>query len=241
MEQAENLFAERNVRLVNLFTEKFLILTGKQPVIDYTLPVSTVVSTDIPIPQPSATLPTSQQPYGMPMNYFSAQIVTPTNALVAQQTHSDPLTSIHSLANFRRMCELENFTPSYSTLAYNMPPVPPRGATPNIGPITDEMFDRYVQQWQNWQQPVRLTPSTGQTGSPTPVSLVISTGQTGSPGHATTNQQITSTPTQTNSSINLEKFLAKYKNDLAKMIKENLGVDVRGKTQTYQKAVSYVF
>ena len=36
MEQVENLFAERDVRLVDLFSEMFLILTGKQPVIDDT-------------------------------------------------------------------------------------------------------------------------------------------------------------------------------------------------------------
>ena len=112
---------------------------------------------------------------------------------------------------------------------------------PHIGPITDEMFDRYVQRWQHRQQPVRPTPSTGQTGSPQPVRPVISTGQTGSPSHATSNQQIASTSAQPNSLINLEKFLAECKNDLAKMIKDNLGVDVRGKTQSYQKAVSYVF
>ena len=44
-----------------------------------------------------------------------------------------------------------------------------------------------------------------------------------------------STSTQPNSSINLEKFLAECKNDLAKMIKESLGVDVKSKTLSYQK------
>ena len=44
-----------------------------------------------------------------------------------------------------------------------------------------------------------------------------------------------STSTQPNSSINIEKFLAKCKNDLAKMIKESLVVDVKGKTLSYQK------
>ena len=44
-----------------------------------------------------------------------------------------------------------------------------------------------------------------------------------------------STSTHPNSSINLEKFLAEFKNDLAKMIKENLGVDIKGKTLSYQK------
>ena len=99
MEQVKNLFAERDVRLVDLFTEKFLILTGKQPVIDDTSPVSTVESTEIPIPQPSATLPVNQPQYGMPIHYFSGQIVTPTNALVAHQTYSDPLTSVQLSPN----------------------------------------------------------------------------------------------------------------------------------------------
>ena len=227
--QVENLFAERDVRLVNLFTKKFLILTGRQPVIYDTSPVSTVVSTEIPVPQPSVTLPASQPPYGMPMHYFSGQTVTPTNALVAQQTYSDPLTSVHSSANFYRTHELENSTPPYSTYACNMPPVPPRSTMPQSGPMTDEMFDRYVQRWQNKQQPVRPTPSTGQTGSPQPIKPIVSIGQTSSPGHATSNRQIASTSMQPNSSINLEKFFVECTNDLGKMIKENLGVDIRGK------------
>jgi len=125
MEQVKNLFAERDVRLVDLITEKMMILASKQPVIDDTSPISTVESTEIRIPQSSAILPTSQPPYGMPMNYFSGQIVMPTNALVAQQTYSDPLTSIQGLANFRRTYELENSTPPYYTHTYNMPSVPP--------------------------------------------------------------------------------------------------------------------
>jgi len=68
-----------------------------------------------------------------------------------------------------------------------------------------------------------------------PVRLVVSTGQTSCPGHATSNQQIVSTSTQPNSSINLEKFLAECNNDLTKMIKESLGVEVKGKTLSYQK------
>ena len=86
MEQVKNLFAERDVRLVDLITEKMMILAGKQPVIDDTLPVSTVESIEIPVSQSLVTLLASQLPYGMPMNYFSGQTVTPTNALVAQQT-----------------------------------------------------------------------------------------------------------------------------------------------------------
>jgi len=37
------------VRLVDLITEKMMILAGKQPVIDDTYPISTVESTDIPV------------------------------------------------------------------------------------------------------------------------------------------------------------------------------------------------
>ena len=84
MEQVKNLFAERDVRLVDLITEKMMILAGKQPVIDDTSPVSTIESIDIPVSQPSVTLPASQPPYGMPMHYFSGQTVMPTNALAAQ-------------------------------------------------------------------------------------------------------------------------------------------------------------
>ena len=75
------------MRLVDLITEKMLILAGKQPIIDDTSPDSSVTSTEIPIPQPSVTLPVSQSSYGMPMHYFSGQTVTTTNALVAQQTY----------------------------------------------------------------------------------------------------------------------------------------------------------
>ena len=97
---------------------------------------------------------------------------------------------------------------------------------PHIGPITDKMFVRYMQRWQNRQQPVGPTPSTGQTGSS---------------GHTTSNKQISSTSTQPNFLVSLEKLLAECKNDLAKMIKENLEIDVRGKTQCYQKSYPISF
>ena len=155
-----------------MFTDKLLTLVGKQPIIDDISPDYTVETTKVHVPQPSVTLLASQPPYGMLMHYFSGQTVMPTNVLVAQQTYSDPLTSIHSSANFRQTHELENSTPPYSTYACNMPPVPPRSTMPQSGPMTDEMFDRYVQRWQNKQQPVRPTPSTGQTGSPQPVRPV---------------------------------------------------------------------
>ena len=81
----------------------------------------------------------------MSMSYFSSQTVTPTNAMVAQQIYSDHITSIPSSANFRRTNELENFVPPYSTHAYSTPPIPHRSTMAPIVPVTNEMFDRYVQ------------------------------------------------------------------------------------------------
>ena len=119
------MFTEQDVCLVNMFTDKLLTLVGKQPIIDDISPDYTVETSEVHVPQPSVTLLASQPPYGMPMHYFSGQTVMPTNVLVAQQIYSDPLTSIHSSANFRPMHELENSIVPYSTHAYNMPMVPP--------------------------------------------------------------------------------------------------------------------
>jgi len=57
----------------------------------------------------------------------------------------------------------------------------------------------------------------------------------------TPSQHTASTSAQPNSSNSFEEVLAEYKNDLAKLIKENLGADLRGKTQVYQKIVSSFF
>ena len=124
----------------------------------------------------------------MPLNFYGSQTVTPTNAMVAQQTYSDPLATVHSSANFYQTNELENFVPSYSTHTYSTPPVPPRSTMLFIGPITDEMFDRYVQRWKDRQRPIRPTHQTGQTGAPQPVRPVVPTGLTGSPHHTVPNQ-----------------------------------------------------
>ena len=40
--------------------------------------------------------------------------------------------------------------------------------------------------------------------------------------------------TQPNSSSHFDKVLTDYKNDLANLLRENLGVDVRSKTRAYQ-------
>ena len=71
---------------------------------------------------------------------------------------------------------------------------------------------------------------------PHPVRPVASTGQTGSSGHMTPNQHTASISAQPNSSSDFDRVLAEYKSDLAKLIKESLGVDVRGTTCTYQKS-----
>ena len=126
MEQVENLFAEREVRLVDMLTDKLLTLVGKQPVIDDISPVSTVETTKVPVPQPSVTLLASQPPYGMLMHYFSGQTVTPT--------YTDPIVSIPGSTNFSRTNELVTHGSQ----------IPPRNSMPPIGPISDEMFDRYV-------------------------------------------------------------------------------------------------
>ena len=98
-----------------------LIAAGKQPeVTNDTSPVSTAVTTETSISQRSATLPMGQPQYGMLLNYFSSQTVTPTNALLVQQTYSDPNTSIHGSDNFSQTNEL-----AYGVPSYNQPPIPP--------------------------------------------------------------------------------------------------------------------
>ena len=107
---------------------------------------------------------------------------------------------------------------------------------PHPGLISDEMFDRYVQRWQNRQRPVRPVYQTGQTGSPQLVRPVVPTGPTGPTGQFVPNQREVSTSTQPNSSSNFDKILTDYKNDLANLLRESFGVDVRSKTRTYQKS-----
>ena len=60
IEQVENLLAERDVWLVNLISAMVLIAVGKhRGITDDTSPISTVLSTEIPISQPSRILPVS--------------------------------------------------------------------------------------------------------------------------------------------------------------------------------------
>ena len=50
-----------------------------------------------------------------------------------------------------------------------------------------------------------------------------------------------STSPQLNSSSHFDKVLADYKNDLANLLRENIGVDVRSKTRAYQKPYPTLF
>ena len=92
-----------------------------------------------------------------------------------------------------------------------------------------------MQRWQNQQRLVGPTSQSGQTGSPQPVRPVAATGPTGPFGHTVSNQREVSSSTKPNSSSNFDKMLAEYKNDLAYLLRESFGVDVRNKTRTYQK------
>ena len=65
--------------------------------------------------------------------------------MVAQPTYSDPITSIPSSTNIHQTNELANVVPPYYNYTYNQPLVPPGGIMAPIDPITDEMFDRYLQ------------------------------------------------------------------------------------------------
>ena len=67
-------------------------MAGKEPEIaDELSSVSTVATSAFYVPQPSAVSPVNQPQYGMPMNYFSNQTITPI--------YTDPITSIPGSAN----------------------------------------------------------------------------------------------------------------------------------------------
>jgi len=212
MEQIQKLLAERDVYWVNWLSSKERESAGKKPESADEPP--SVSTSEFYVPQPSAASPTSQPQYGMPMNYFSGQTVTPT--------YTDPIMSIPGSANISRTNEIVQYTPPESS----------RNSVPHTGPISDEMFDRYVQCWQNRQRPVRPVYQSGQTGSPQPVRPVVPTGPS---GQFVPNQREVSTSTQPNSSSNFDKMLTDYKNDLANLLRESFGVEVRSKTRTYQK------
>jgi len=137
LDQVKKLLAERDVHWVNWLSSKDRESAGKKPEIaDEPPSVSTIATSEFYVPQQSAASPMSQPQYGMPMNYFTGQTVTPT--------YTDPIMSIPGSANISRTNELVSY----------IPPEPPRNSVPHTGPISDEMFDRYVQRCQNRQRPV---------------------------------------------------------------------------------------
>jgi len=76
---------------------------------------------------------------------------------------------------------------------------------------------------------------TGQTGIPVRSDRFPPTSPTGPSGQFVSNQREVSTSTQPNSSSNFDKMLNDYKNDLANLLRESFGVDIRSKNRTYQK------
>ena len=110
--------------MVNWLSSKERESAGKKP--ETADEPSSVSTSEFYVPQPSAASPVSQPQYGMPMNYFSGQTVTPT--------YTDPIMSITSSANISRTNEIVQYTP----------PKLSRNSVPHIGLISDEMFDRYV-------------------------------------------------------------------------------------------------
>ena len=108
-----------------------------------------------------AASPLSQPQYGMPMNYFSGKTVI--------STYTDPIMSIPSSCNISQTNELVPY----------MPQAPRRSSMTPIGPISDEMFDQYVQHWQNRHRSVGPTSQSNQTGSPQQVRPVVAIGPTG--------------------------------------------------------------
>ena len=69
--------------MVNWLSSREREAARKQPEItNDPPPVITVVTSEVPISQPLATLPLSQ--FGIPLNYFNSQTLIPTNEMVAQ-------------------------------------------------------------------------------------------------------------------------------------------------------------
>ena len=89
VEQIQKLLAEHDVYWVNWLSSKERESVGKKPeTVDEPPSVST---SEFYISQPSAASSMRQPQYGMPMNYFSGQTVTPT--------YTKPIMSILGSAN----------------------------------------------------------------------------------------------------------------------------------------------
>jgi hypothetical protein len=96
MEQIQKLLAEHDVYWVNWLSSKERDSAAKKPEIADEHPF--VSTSEFYVPQPSTASPTSQPQYGMPMNYFSGQTMTPM--------YTDPIMSIPGSANISRTNEI---------------------------------------------------------------------------------------------------------------------------------------
>jgi len=85
LDQVKSMLAERDIYLVNWLSSKEWETTNKQPAITHDPPpVVSSATCETPIFKPSAASSMYQPQFGMSLNYFSGQIVTPTNVMVAQ-------------------------------------------------------------------------------------------------------------------------------------------------------------
>lgn len=93
--------AQRDVNLVNWIFCKEKEKTNKA---EEAIDPSKTQGTENPVitPEPSAEVSEVEQPlYGMPLNAFSGQTVTSTNALLAQPSYHDSLVTIPSSVGIR--------------------------------------------------------------------------------------------------------------------------------------------
>jgi hypothetical protein len=128
--------------IINLTNEIYVLKKGKSIDGSYSLETMKISSSATPAPL--------QEPiYGMPPSYFAGQTLPPqpvrpvqqTGVMVVSPPTPAPLTSIPCLAGPTRMNELANFTPSYTTVAYSVPPILPQGSSVPCGLIPDNIYD----------------------------------------------------------------------------------------------------
>ena len=130
LDQVKKLLAEHNVHWVNWLRSKEREAAGTKLEISSESPsVSTIATSKLYTPQPSAASLVSQPQYGMLMHSFNGQTVRPM--------YTYPIMSI---LNSTIISQINELVP-------HMAQVPHKSTVPPIGPISDEMFDRYVQRW----------------------------------------------------------------------------------------------
>jgi hypothetical protein len=134
-----------------------------------------------------------------------------TGSQVISPATPAPIASLPCTADPSQTDELANFVPSYATVAYRVPPIPPQASGVPRGQIPDDVYNDLLK-----HVPVSLVQTMAQTY---PISLRLVSN------------------TQTSTCSKYEANFAKLKEDLANMIKTKLGVDM-GKSRLYQKPYS---